>query len=142
MATTAAEPAADRPGVIARARHRIRIVLGGLVAGILGVAPHVLHHVGPLAGAALFAGIGGTLLFGAIGLVLAIPTLLKIHRHTGSWRVPAAALAAMAAVFSISAFVIGPAISGDAERTDKSPPATSAPGTAPPAPATKDEHGH
>ena len=127
---------------MARARHRVRIVLGGLVAGILGVAPHVLHHVGPLAGAALFAGIGGTLLFGAIGLVLAIPTLLKIHRHTAGWRVPAAALAAMAAVFSISAFVIGPAISGDAERADKSPPAISAPGTASPAPATKDEHGH
>lgn len=41
----------------------------------------------------MFAGVGGTLLFGAIGFALAIPTLLKIHRRTGGWRVPAAALA-------------------------------------------------
>lgn len=105
---------------------RLRLALAALGAGILGVAPHVLHHVGPLAGAALFAGLGGTLLFGVIGLVLAIPTLLKIHRHTGGWRVPAAALALMATVFSLSAFVIGPAIAGDRE-SDGAAPARSAP---------------
>ena len=38
---------------------------------VVGAAPHVLHHVGPLAGAALLAGTGGKLLFAAAGLVLA-----------------------------------------------------------------------
>lgn len=107
---------------------RIRLALAALGAGILGVAPHVLHHVGPLAGAALFAGVAGTLLFGVIGLVLAIPTLLAIHHRTGGWRVPAAALALMATVFSLSAFVIGPAITGAGDAGDKGAPAQSAPG--------------
>lgn len=30
----------------------------------IGLLPHVLHHVGPLAGAALLAGTGGTRRFG------------------------------------------------------------------------------
>lgn len=107
---------------------RIRLALAALGAGVLGVAPHVLHHVGPLAGAALFAGVAGTLLFGVIGLVLAIPTLLAIHNRTGSWGVPAAALALMAAVFSLSAFVIGPAITGAGDAGDKPAPAQTAPG--------------
>ena len=43
--------------------------------GLIGLLPHVLHHVGPLAGAAILAGAGGTLLFAAIGFVAAIPFL-------------------------------------------------------------------
>jgi len=140
VATTAAS--VPRPALVRRAAHRLRVALAALVAGVLGVAPHVLHHVGPLAGAALFAGLGGTLLFGAIGFALAIPTLLRIRRHTGGWRVPAAALGAMAAVFSVSAFVIGPAISGDSESETKATPTQSAPAGTPKAPATKDPHGH
>jgi len=35
----------------------------------IGLLPHVLHHVGPLAGAAVLAGAGGIALFGAIGLI-------------------------------------------------------------------------
>ena len=60
-------------------------------AALLGAAPHVLHHAGPLAGAALFAGVGGTLLFGALGLAAATPLLLRMRRRSGSWRRPAAA---------------------------------------------------
>ena len=37
------------------------MALSGLMAGFFGIAPHVLHHVGPLAGAALFGGLGGSL---------------------------------------------------------------------------------
>ena len=84
---------------------------------------HVLHHAGPLAGAALLAGTGGSLLFGAIGLVAAIPFLLRVHRRCGNWRVPGALLALFAVMFSISAFVIGPAISG--ERSGGASPTTS-----------------
>jgi hypothetical protein len=78
----------------------------------IGLVPHVLHHVGPLAGAALLAGVGGTLLFAAIGFVAAIPFLLRLYRRFGSWRAPAIALAVFAAMFSLSSLVIGPAISG------------------------------
>lgn len=94
---------------------RVRVALSALLAGVLGLAPHVLHHIGPLAGAALFAGVGGTLLFGAIGLVAAVPFLLRVHRRCGNWRVPAALLATFAVMFSLSAFVIGPAVAGEDE---------------------------
>lgn len=77
---------------------------------ITGLAPHVLHHVGPLAGAALLAGAAGTLLFAAVGFVAAIPFLLRLHRRFATWKAPAIALAVFAAMFSLSSFVIGPAI--------------------------------
>lgn len=114
-------------------RQRAGAIVSSAVAAVLGVLPHVLHHVGPLAGAALLAGTAGTLLFGAIGLIAAIPFLLRVHRRCGNWRVPAALLAAFAVMFSISAFVIGPAISGSA--TTKSTTTQTAPGT-----PAKDSH--
>jgi hypothetical protein len=82
------------------------------VAAVLGLAPHVLHHAGLLAGAALLAGTAGALLFGALGFLAAIPFLLRVHRRCGNWRLPGALLALFAVVFSISTFVIGPAMSG------------------------------
>lgn len=105
-------PRDDRPAPDGL-RPRLTELASSAVAAVLGVLPHILHHVGPLAGAALLAGTAGTLLFGAIGLVAAIPFLLRVHRRCGNWRVPAALLATFAVMFSISAFVIGPAISGD-----------------------------
>ena len=89
---------------------------GGVLAawgGFIGLLPHVLHHVGPLAGAALLAGATGRALFAAIGFVAAIPFLRRLHRRFGTWRAPAIALALFAAMFSLSSFVIGPAISGE-----------------------------
>ena len=96
-------------------------------AAVLGLLPHVIHHVGPLAGAALFAGATGSLLFGAIGFVVAIPFLRRVRRRCGNWRVPAAILAAMVVVFSLSTFIIGPAITGAGE-DDGNTPTRSAPG--------------
>jgi hypothetical protein len=87
----------------------------GLLAlwgGFIGLLPHVLHHIGPLAGAALLAGAGGQALFAAIGFIAAVPFLLRLHRRFGSWRAPALALAVFAAMFALSSLVIGPAISG------------------------------
>lgn len=81
-------------------------------AAFTGLLPHVLHHVGPLAGAALLAGATGRVLFGAIGFVAAIPFLLRLRRRFSTWRAPAIALALMAAAFSLSSFVVGPAIAG------------------------------
>ena len=92
----------------------------GLVAvwgGFIGLLPHVLHHVGPLAGAALLAGTGGTVLFAAIGFVAAVPFLLRLQRRFGSWRAPAIALCVFAVMFSLSSFVIGPAIAGNDQPT-------------------------
>ena len=85
----------------------------------IGLLPHVLHHVGPLAGAALLAGAGGTVLFAAIGFVAAIPFLRRLHRRFATWKAPAIALAIFAALFSLSSFVIGPAISGDGDVSNR-----------------------
>lgn len=82
---------------------------------IVGVAPHVLHAAGPLAGTALVAGAGGQLLFGALGFLIAIPMLWRVHRHKGGWRAPAWALAAFIAMFGLSSLVVGPALAGIGE---------------------------
>lgn len=97
----------------AGAGHRAWVGLSALGAGFVGLLPHLLHHAGPLAGAALLAGMGGSLLFGALGLVASVPFLVRLHRRSGGWRLPAAVLALFAVVFSLSAFVIGPAINGE-----------------------------
>ena len=102
---------AHRRSVAARAWSAILAVWGGFI----GLLPHVLHHVGPLAGAALLAGAGGTVLFAAIGFAAAVPFLLRLYRRFGTWRAPAIALAIFAAMFSLSSFVIGPAIASDGE---------------------------
>lgn len=91
----------------------LRAAAGTAGAAVMGAAPHVLHHVGPLAGAALLAGATGTVIFGALGFLLAVPLLRRVRRHTGSWRVPIALLAAMATMFTLSSVVIGPALAGD-----------------------------
>ena len=98
----------QRRSVLERAWSAVLAAWGGFI----GLLPHVLHHVGPLAGAALLAGAGGTALFAAIGFAASIPFLLRVRRRFGTWRAPAIALAIFAAMFSLSSFVIGPAISG------------------------------
>jgi hypothetical protein len=108
---SASRTAVEPPSVLKRAWMAISTAFGAA----LGLAPHVLHHAGPLAGAALFAGVGGSLLFGALGFVLATPFLLRLRRRFGGWRMPLAALALFAAVFSVSTFVVGPAITGDGD---------------------------
>ena len=125
-----APPPAPRRALVPR----VRLAISSAGAVVLGLAPHVLHHAGPLAGAALFAGVGGSLLFGALGLLLTIPLLLRLRRRFGSWRAPALALALFVAVFSISTFVIGPALTGaDEPAGEKATPVT-------PAPAAHEEH--
>ena len=101
-------------------------VVVAIWGGFIGLLPHVLHHVGPLAGAALLAGAGGQVLFAAIGFVAAVPLLLRLHRRFGNWRAPALALAVFAAMFAVSSLVIGPAISGSGGA--KTPPGIESPG--------------
>ena len=83
----------------------------------------------------LFAGVGGSLFFGALGFLLAIPFLIRLRRRSRSWRAPIAALVVFISVFSISTFVIGPAI------TENGSDGSSAPRNGPQAPATP-QSGH
>jgi len=91
---------------------RIGAAFSAALGAVAGAAPHVLHHIGPIAGAALLTGLGGTLLFGAIGFVLMIPMLLRLRRRFGSWAAPAVALALFGVMFMASTLWIGPAIRG------------------------------
>lgn len=110
MSAFAARPA--RSGVA----HRLSARAWGTVLAawgvVSGLAPHVLHHVGPLAGAALLAGAGGRVLFAGIALVVSVPFLLRIYRRFHTWLAPAIALAAMTMTFAISTLVIAPLITG------------------------------
>ena len=104
--------AIDRPrSLVSRAWSGVLAAWGALI----GLLPHVLHHVGPLAGAALLAGAGGKVLFAAIGFVAAIPFLMRIYRRFRTWVAPATALALFAAMFSLSSFVIAPLITGGSD---------------------------
>ena len=90
--TAAAPPLAE----VAARRNRLERTRAAAASGgaaVLGAAPHELHHVGPLAGAAVLAGVSGKLLFGAVGFLLAVPMLRRVHRRQGSWTVPGGVLA-------------------------------------------------
>ena len=82
-------------------------------AAFIGLLPHVLHHIGPLAGAAVLAGATGRVLFALIGFVASIPFLRRLHRRFATWKAPAVALVVFALMFSLSSFVIGPWLSGE-----------------------------
>lgn len=104
--------------------------LGAVGAAISGIAPHVLHHVGPLAGTALLAGAGGTILFGVAGFALSIPMLLRLRRRFATWLAPAVASIIFLTLYLFSSLVVGPAITGAGE--------TTAPAT--PVPSDHDKH--
>ena len=108
-------------------RERIRSIWSGVIGAmglVMGLLPHILHHVGFLAGTALVAGSGGTALFGALGFLFSIPMLVRLHRRLKTWRAPAIGLLIFTLLFSLSAFVIGPKVSGtgDAKPTTEQHP--------------------
>ena len=114
----------ERPrSILARAWSAILAAWGAFI----GVLPHVLHHVGPLAGTSLLAGAGGTALFAAIGFVAAIPFLIRLQRKFRTWRAPASAIAVFIVAFSLSSFMIGPALSGGSESSPPSQPGSEQP---------------
>lgn len=104
------ETAPNRTGGSGRRLAGARDAIGALFGAVLGLAPHVLHHIGLIAGAALVTGAGGNALFFMVGLLFSIPMLRRLYRRFQSWVAPAIAVAAFAVMFSLSAFVIGPAI--------------------------------
>ena len=105
-----AEQRTEEPhvGLLAKAWRSVSAAIGAL----LGLLPHVLHHAGLIFGAALVTGTAGNLLFGAVGLLFSLPLLRRLYLRFKTWKAPAIALAIFVALFSLSAFVIGPAISG------------------------------
>jgi hypothetical protein len=111
LRTSSPVPTASAPSWL---RERWNAATGALGV-LLGLAPHVLHHVGVLAGTALVAGSGGTAVFGALGLVLSVPMLLRLRRRFGSWTAPAIGLAVFTGMFALSTWVIGPAISSSGD---------------------------
>ena len=118
MSTPTAPPGTEQvtvrtaaDGTVDLKRRTVWTVLSGGLGAIVGLAPHVLHHVGPLVGTALVAGSGGTVLFGVLGLVASVPLLIKLRRRFSSWWAPAIALAVFTAMFLISSLVVGPLIS-------------------------------
>jgi len=130
-------PQAGVPVIVAAppARKRFLSRVWGVLAAAwgaaVGVAPHVLHHVGPIAGAAVLAGATGRALFAVLGLVVSIPLLLRLRRRFQTWIAPAIALTVMAAMFALSSFVIGPLITGN-----------DSPEPAPTGQTTDEHHGH
>lgn len=109
--------AATAPGAHRGLRHgplrTVWTAVSGATGVVVGLAPHVLHHIGPLVGTALVAGAGGTALFGVLGLAASVPMLRKLYRRFGSWWAPAVALAVFVAAFVVSTTVIGPLIRGE-----------------------------
>lgn len=104
----------DRPAEPSHGRGRLATLWSGVTAAVgaaMGLLPHLLHHVSFFAGAVLVTGVGGNLVFGALGLLLSVPLLRRLYRRFGTWKAPTAAVAVFAVMFSLSAFVIGPAIS-------------------------------
>lgn len=120
-------------GEVKRLLPRLRAALLAVWAAVTGAAPHVLHHVGPLAGTALVAGAGGRVLFGLAGFAATVPMLRRLRRRTGSWRAPGLALAGFVAVYSLSSLFVGPALE-TATAPEIVEPATQ--------PADGDHHGH
>lgn len=96
-------------------RSRLGAALLAAWGVVIGAAPHVLHHVGPLAGAAFLAGAGGKLVFGAVGLVLSIPFLRELYRRFQTLVAPALAVGAFIGIFTVSTLVVSPLITGGSD---------------------------
>ena len=134
-----APPGADSSAVYAdlaaRPNRKPRSVWATIRAGIgaaLGILPHVMHHIGLLAGAALLTGALGNGILYVVGLLMSIPLLRRLRSRFQTRVAPAIGVAVFTGLFSLSAFVVGPAISGGAEQS----PATT------PAPAVTTSDGH
>lgn len=106
----------------------VRDTTGAILGAALGLLPHLMHHVSLFAGAVVIGGAAGNLALGAVGLLLSVPLLRRLHRRFDTWTAPALALAAFAAMFSLSAFVIGPTLSGgDVAAPSSTSPSSDAP---------------
>lgn len=117
-------PTTGRPHGLRSKLVKARNTVGAVFGALLGLAPHVLHHIGLIAGATFVVGAGGNALFFLVGLIFSIPLLRTLYRKFSTWRAPAIAIAMFTALFALSAFVVGPAITGGGTPDDgPQPPA-------------------
>jgi hypothetical protein len=108
-------PPSQGPETAAAAPRALRSLWSAISVGfgvLLGLVPQVLHHIGIFAGAFLVAGAVGNMLFGLLGLLLSLPLLRRLYQRFGSWKAPAVGIGVFIAGFSLSAFVLGPALTG------------------------------
>lgn len=113
-APTGADSSAVYAGLAARPSRKPRSVWATIRAGIgaaLGILPHVMHHVGLLAGAALLTGVLGNGILYVVGLLMSVPLLRRLRSRFRTMWAPAIGVAVFTVLFSLSAFVVGPAIS-------------------------------
>lgn len=99
----------------------LRDAVGAAVGAVLGLVPHVLHHLGVIAGAAVLTGAGGNAALYVVGLVLSVPMLRRIHRRFRTWLAPAIAVGLFTAMFLVSALVVGPALSDRSPNDERRP---------------------
>lgn len=118
----------------------IRDTASAIIGTVLGIIPHVLHHIGILAGAALLAGATGNAILYVVGMLFSVPMLRRLHRRFHTYWAPVIAVAVFTGLFSLSAFVIGPAISGAGDEAQPEPSAPSAPSA--PGPGAIDHSTH
>lgn len=115
------------PTAVVERRRGVWAGVRAAFGAVLGLVPHLLHHVGLLAGTAVLTGAVGSWVLYVVGLVLSIPMLRRLRRRFGSAWAPGVGVVVFTGLFMLSAFVIGPAI-GDG-------------GTPPPAdPVPTEEH--
>jgi hypothetical protein len=124
-ATIEPSPAAGTTSSTLHGARAVWATVRAAFGSVLGLTPHVLHHVGIIAGTALLAGTWGNLLLYAVGLLLSIPLLKRLRRRFGSPVAPILGVAIFTAMFLFSALVLGPAINpsqpGPAAPTPVSP---------------------
>ncbi len=99
---------------VAAPQRRAQSLWATIRAGIgvaLGILPHLMHHIGLLAGAALLTGALGNGLLYVVGLLMSIPLLRRLRSRFQTRWAPVIGVAAFTVLFSLSAFVVGPAIS-------------------------------
>lgn len=128
--TTPAEPDHSRRSPWRTAWASVRAAIGAL----LGLVPHVMHHIGILAGAALLTGVLGNAVLFAAGLLLSLPLLKRLQKRFGTWKAPVIGVVVFTAMFLLSALVVGPAITGSGTRP--------APQSTVPATSSADHEGH
>ena len=114
-ALTGADSSAVYAGLAPGPNRKPRSVWATIRAGIgaaLGILPHVMHHIGLLAGAALLTGVLGNGILYIVGLLLSIPLLRRLQARFHTIWAAGIGVAVFTVLFSLSAFVVGPAISG------------------------------
>ncbi len=102
----------------------------------MGLVPHVLHHVGLIAGAAVLTGALGNSVLYVVGLLLSIPLLRRLRSRFGTGWAPALGVALFTALFALSAFVVGPRLGG----ADAPAPTPAIPSPSVTTPAEHDGH--